>query len=180
MAKRRLGIKFQEEIQEALKMLDCWKHNLDHIGELFCSECGALHKQPKRKADLIAFYRRTGWLLECKEIRATRLPWSRLERHQEDALLKAARSGFGLVLIKQILKPRPPRVFALAIQDWQHLRDEGHLGASLPLADDQRPPLVYELRRECVRQNVILGTPNPPVWNLKPILDDLIALLGCE
>ena len=118
------GKDFADEIRRTLNQMDAWHHGFDNVGH---------YLGPKRPADRVACFGGATWLLELKELRSPRFPFSRLDAHQERALLKiASAGGFGLVLVKHIYCASRSRCWAILIEDFVRLRDSGER-KSLPL-----------------------------------------------
>lgn len=163
LADRRRGKKFEREIADSCRALRLWSWSPDDVGLQLAG--------PKRPGDRLATYNGLACLIECKATAADEIKFAVVKRHQRDHLEANDRArGVGLVLVKHCT--RKPRVFAVPITRWRSLNLLGK--ASLSLLDGYRPADLVELRRRRVREPHP-EIPNPVVWDLRPVLDELLT-----
>lgn len=155
------GAGFEQEIRDAFQALRVWNRNLNNVGKLICDVCLSRLVKPKRDGDREACWRGFLVLAECKETAVSRIQLDRVESHQWRALESVARAGgIALVLVKWT---RPGRAFTFTIEEWNALAARGEKGVALPAGT--------EMQKARVRETVMLGEPNPLVWDLRAVLD---------
>lgn len=148
---------------------------------------------PIAVCDHIVWINGTSFLLEEKELRADRFPFSRISDAERKHMDGVIRAGCGAVILIKHITPQSVRVFACSWPQWQKLEaacgydhgDGSHAkeenarlrrprgSASFPVAPDwERPECLIELHR--VSRRDLDGHALGKHWDLSPILEGLL------
>jgi hypothetical protein len=140
--------------------------------------------EPIAVCDHIVWINGTSILLEEKELRADRFPFSRISDAERKHMDGVTRAGCGATILIKHITPLDVRVFACGWPQWKALEHsyryvhgaakQARGSASFPVRPDwERPECLIELQR--VSRRDLDGHSLGKHWDLSPILEGLFT-----